>query len=386
MTCFDAIDDFLETGESMLNWHGLNHNHQTPRTRLIVILSFACFGLANSAALGQATSKLPSRVPPSPNVSAVHATSQTKGIGWKRLTEMPEKLGRFQLATDGKLIYRLGGVGFNIRTGGSYSSQLAVFNPESESWLPLAEAPFGTGGASVAYWPSKHSLVAIAGIKKLGEQFNMDGVTVGVYDITADRWSMQKFACAGLGRPSWLIHSADGKFLVLTSSHGLGSAENFAELDLNKSTLRIVSNCPVPGRMVAVAKHHGTIFIVQSTKHGPDQKRARVHQFDIWADQHVSIVELQEEFTHVDALFVWKDHLMMWKNSGDFDQNRFQWPTKLIEINCTTGECVETYAGLPSPQARRSSNGIFCGNAFYIFGGQREDSIWLQDSYRFDFQ
>lgn len=382
MTFFDPTDDLHVTNETKLTCARLKRGGELCSTKLILFLTLVCFGITNSTAFGQA----PRATSMSLNVPVVNATSLTKAIGWKQIADMPKNLGRFELATDGTAIYQLGGVGFNIRSGDSYGSELAVFDPGRESWLSLAKAPFGTGGASLAYWPAKHSLVAIAGIQTLGEQFDMDGMTVGVYDIANDIWTMRKFTCAGLGRPSWLIHSADGRFLVLTSSHGLDSAEKFAELDLNKSKIKIVSDCPVPGRMVAVAKYHDTIFIVQSATAGRTPKRPRLHQFDIWADQHVSIVELQQEFTHVDSLFVWKDHLMMWKNSSEYDRNQYRLPTKLLEINCGTGECVTKHTNLPSPQSRRSSGGVLCGNAFYVFGGQREDSDWLKDSYRFDFE
>jgi hypothetical protein len=77
---------------------------------------------------------------------------------------------------------------------------------------------------------------------------------------------------------------------------------------------------------------------------------------------------------------------MVWKNSGTCDQNTFKWPTMLLEVNVSTGECSSPYDELPSPQARRSSKGIYCGNSFFVFGGQREDADWLRDSYRFDFE
>lgn len=312
-----------------------------------------------------------------------HASSEpiSPGNPWSKLADMPGKLGRFELASDGRHIYRLGGISYNIRSGGSYSRGFAVFDPVSQTWTLLPPAPFGTGGACLEYWPEKQCFVATAGIVKLGNAFQVEGAVVGIYDVAEKRWSTKQIACPGLGRVARLAHSNKGRFLVLTSDRTLSSGKKVAVLDLDDESLQVVGDCPVTGRMVGKVRIEDTLFVLQGKSRTP----CRLHRFDANNGQHLGSVELKEEFTHVDTLFAWGQSLFIWKNSGPYDRNQYEFNSTLLRMEPATGCCVPVHAEFSGPRARRSSTGVMCGNAFYVFGGQRTDSIWLSDAYRYSF-
>lgn len=303
------------------------------------------------------------------------------GSPWDQLSDMPGELGRFALATDGRCIYRLGGVSFNITSGREYGKTFAAFDPATQQWQDLPQAPFGTGGAMLAYWPEKECLVALAGIAVLGDAFDMNGVTVGVYHPGKPEWTTRRIACEGLGRPTWLAPIADGRFLVLSSSRLLATGEQVAELDLGAETLRIVGACPLKGRLVGAARVDKTLFVLMTTGKEP----CALHRFAIESGEHQGSIELDQEFSWEDTFFSNGKDLYVWKNSGPYDRNPFQYASQVLCIDPSTGDCPERSSSFPGPQARRSSGGVLCGDAFYAFGGQRTDDVWLSDVYRYRF-
>jgi hypothetical protein len=110
-----------------------------------------------------------------------------------------DKLGRFALASDQEHIYQLGGIAFNIRRGQRYSHRFALYNPNEQKWQKLPSVSLGTGGAHMAMWPAKQSVVMISGIKKLGDRFSSRGITIGTYTIAQERWRTQVVRTRGLG-------------------------------------------------------------------------------------------------------------------------------------------------------------------------------------------
>lgn len=293
---------------------------------------------------------------------------------WEMLADMPGNLGRFKLTNDDRHIYRLGGVSFNIRSGGSYSREFWSFDLLKEEWDQLPSAPFGTGGAFLDYWPKRQSVIAIAGISRLGDAFNTDGVTIGVYNPRERMWLTKEHGCPGLGRVSYFAHSRKGHFLVL-------AGKNVALLDLNNESMGIVGTYPVSGRTLGVARIKGTLFVLQGESNLP----SRLHMFDIRNGDYLGNVDTSEKFVWIDKLFSWRNCLFIWKNSGPYDRNRFTHSSRLLRIEPRTGLCTELHPEYPGPRARRSGNGILYGNSFFTFGGQRQDSVWLRDVYQYHF-
>lgn len=291
---------------------------------------------------------------------------------WQRLADMPGSLGRFALATDGKRIYRLGGVSHNIRSGGSYRRDFSVFDPVTQVWQQLPPVPFGTGGTFLEYWPERRCFVAISGVTRLGDSFETDRVTVGIYSPTERKWSTDEIACPGLGRIAVLTHSKEGRFLVLART-------NVAVLDLDEKTCRILGNYPVSGRTLGAARIGGTLFVLQGESRPP----CRLHRFSPADGAHLGSVDLPDEFIWTDKLFAWRGELLVWKNSAPQHLSKYTHTSKLFSMDPTTGRCTELHPEYPGPRARRSSNGIVCGDSFYAFGGQRHDSEWLSDAYKY---
>jgi len=292
---------------------------------------------------------------------------------WEQLDDMPRPLGRYSLACDGSCIYMLGGVRHNIRSGQAYMRSFTEYNPSKQLWRKLASAPFGTGYASLSYWPDKERIVAIAGIRRLGDDFDTEGITVGIYDRSQDTWEVKKYECPGLGLVKLLIHCRKGRFLVLTRKN------KTALLDLDRDTFRLTGTYPNKGRNLGKAKTDNTLYVLT----GGWRKPAALHSFDLHNYRYKRSINLKGEFQAIDCLFSWQNRLFIWKNSGPYDRkNPYSYSSVLLQVNPDTGAATELRDGFKGARSRRSSSGMMLGDSFYIFGGQRRDTVWLKDVHR----
>lgn len=257
---------------------------------------------------------------------------------WEMLADMPGNLGRFVLTNDNRYIYRLGGVSYNIRSGGSYSCEFWIFDPLKEEWEQLPSAPFGTGGAFLDYWPKKQSVIAIAGIYRLGDKFTTDGVTIGIYNPHKRTWLIKELCCPGLGRVSYFTHSKKNHFLVLAGN-------NVALLDLDNESMDIVGTYPMNGRTLGAARIKRILFVLEGESNLP----SRLHMFDIRNGDYLGNVDTSEKFVWVDKLFSWRNCLFLWKNSGPYDRNQYTHSSQLLHVDPKTGICTELHPEYPGP-------------------------------------
>jgi hypothetical protein len=105
--------------------------------------------------------------------------------------------------------------------------------------------------------------------------------------------------------------------------------------------------------------------------------------FNARSGAYLGSVDTSEQFVWTDRLVVWRNQLLVWKNSGPYDRNEYEHWSRLFRIDPKTGICSELHPDYPGPRARRSSAAIILGDELYVFGGQRTDSDWLKDAYRY---
>jgi len=249
-----------------------------------------------------------------------------------------------------------------------------VYDPFTKQWETLPSAPFGTGNAFLEYWPERESFLAVAGIARLGEGFNTDGVTVGLFHPVERTWATKELSCEGLGRVSCVAHAKKNNFLLLAQ-------DKIAMLDVAKDTLRIIGTYPVSGRTLGAAQIRRTLFVLQGESRAP----CRLHRFDVGSGTYLGSVNTSEVFFWTDRLVSWRNQLLVWKNSGSRDRNEYAHSSCLLRIDPKTGICSELHPDYPGPRARRSTDAVILGDSRYAFGGQRKDAEWLQDAYVYHF-
>lgn len=305
------------------------------------------------------------------SICLTHLDCPPKANPWEQLSGMNSPLGRFKLATDDRFIYRLGGVSWDIRAGQSYLKHFHRYDTLHQTWEKLEPVAFGTGNAQITYWPTVNKIVAIAGVETLGDVFDTDGTTVGVYDPNLNQWTYHRFALENLGRTYLLTWSKDSTFFILAS-------DNMAVLDLETLSLTVVGQYPKAGRILSSSRIQNHLYVIEG-----EQSPQLLH-FDIGSTEYIDSVPLNtSNVSWTDSLFTWRGHLFLWSNTGSWDKNSYAYNSAVYHIDPNSGNALHLHPEFPGPKARRSSEGIRCGERFYIFGGQRTDDDWLEDTHQY---
>lgn len=297
---------------------------------------------------------------------------------WEKHGDMPTPLGRFALVSDGDVIYRLGGIDFNIKSGQSYGNEFWRYDPNTSAWRKLEAAPFGAGGALVAYWESQDKVVAVAGIEILGHQFHEDGAAVGIYDPDKNKWKMKYFGCRGLGRIETFVWIEGPRFFVISQE------KHTAILDMEKGSLRIDGDYERIGQTISSARVGRSFYVLQSHR-----KQHQIFHFDLRRSISTRAIPFKQfESVWNDEIFALGDELYLWRNSASEDggqlsqKSRYDHDTQIYGMNAHDGTADLIPSPPPTPKARRDAAGVLCSGYLYIMGGRRRTDQWLSDIHR----
>jgi len=354
------------------------------RLSVIVVLVCAvcaCGGCGCGCRKEEAPPKQQARTLPAKKPRAVKTVPEVKPqpSPWKQLADMDAPLARFALATNGRDIYRLGGVDFDIAVGEQYGRGVARYDVAANEWVALPPAPFGTGNALLDVFRNADTLVAIAGVDKLGDPFKTERVTLGTLRAGADEWQVVEFSAPGLGRPDKLIHLEGDTALLFTMDAAVEKGRSVALLDIwARQPIARLADFPIEGRMVGAAKLDDTVYVLQ------EGQAPVLMRFDLTSNTWQEPVQL-DEFNepvqaHLADLFGHRGKLYLWVNSPADDYAKL---SVMYRIDPDTGAVTRLHRQHPGPPPRRNTSGILVGSRYYIFGGQQQGDVHLADTWSY---